>query len=36
MKLISSASINVLERTTGRSFAAYGGLGVTPPVKQEI
>jgi putative transposase len=31
-----NASINVLKRTTGRSFAACGGLGDTPPVKQEI
>ncbi len=31
-----NASINVLKRTTGRSFAACGGLGVILPVKQEI
>ncbi len=31
-----NASINVLKRTAGRSFAACGGLGVAQPVKQEI
>lgn len=31
-----NASINVLKRTTGRSFTACGGLGDAPPVKQEI
>jgi putative transposase len=31
-----NASINVLKRTTGLSFAACGGLGVAQPMKQEI
>jgi putative transposase len=31
-----NASINVLKRTAGRSFAACGGIGVAQPVKQEI
>jgi putative transposase len=31
-----NASINVLKRTTGLSFAACGGLGVAQPLRQEI
>jgi transposase len=31
-----NASINVLKRTTGLSFATCGGLGVAQPMKQEI
>jgi putative transposase len=31
-----NASINILKRTTGLSFAACGGLGVAQPMKQEI
>jgi putative transposase len=31
-----NASINVLKRTTGLSFAACGGLGFAQPMKQEI